>query len=183
MGHVPVAKGSPIPRGWKFPKRGLAIVLILLGIFAVGGVMLATAWPTGGNVDQSTHGTWVSVAKADDLQVDEPLRSIEHKLWLVKLDTGEILALWTRDPRLGCTVPWRPDFKFKGITGWFRNPCHSQTYDLTGTCFDGPCIRGLDRFETRIVNGRIEAKVGPGAAIEGPPVDFGKPVYIPVSQR
>ena len=177
MGHIPVAKPSPILREWTFPKRGLLIALVLLGAFAVGGVALASAWPEHAS---KMPNTWVDVGRAADLKVDTPQPVPGDHLWLVKLQTGEILALYRADPRLGCTVPWRPDFEFRGITGWFRNPCHSETYDLTGTCFSGPCIRGLDRFPVQIANGQVRVLVDKARLIQGPPVDFGDPIYRPV---
>lgn len=79
-----------------------------------------------------------------------------------------MLALYQKDPRLGCTVPWRPDFEFLGRKGWFRNPCHGQTYDLDGNCVFGPCIRGLDRFPVRVKDGRVQVNVE--QVIHGPPL-------------
>jgi nitrite reductase/ring-hydroxylating ferredoxin subunit len=114
---------------------------------------------------------WVSGIAENELQVNEPVRIVEAQAWLVKLESGEILALWQRDPHLGCSVPFRPEFEFMGGTGWFRNPCHGETYDLTGVCYAGPCPRGLDRFQTRIVNGEVEIHAGEDAAIPGPPLE------------
>jgi len=100
--------------------------------------------------------------------VNQPVRVVEGRLWLVKQESGEVLALYQKDPRLGCTVPWRPDFEFRGRTGWFRNPCHGQTYDLGGSCVAGPCVRGLDRFQVRVADREVQvnlAKLIPGPAI------------------
>ncbi len=177
MGHIPVAQPSPIPR-WTFPRRGLAIAFVLLGLIALIVVGIVAATPTGISRDSITGPGWVKGISVNDLQTDQPVHVLEAKAWLVKLRTGEVLALSHKDPRLGCTVPWRPDFTFRNIKGWFRNPCHSQTYDLTGACFDGPCIRGLDRYPTRVVNGVIEIHVGDSELIQGPPVDKGATPYV-----
>ena len=177
MGHVPVAKPSPIPR-WSFPRRGIAVALVLAGMAMLAAVVFATAYPSNPAPVGTYSSTWQNAMRANDLQTDEPVHIFSLKAWLVKLQSGEILALSHKDPRLGCTVPWRPDFTFMGMKGWFRNPCHSQTYDLTGACFDGPCIRGLDRYETRIVNGDIEVHVGPGTLILGPAVKKNAKPYV-----
>jgi len=76
-------------------------------------------------------------------------------LHLVRLHAGEVLALWARDPHLGCTVPYRPTYQFDGREGWFRNPCHGETYDLAGYRVFGPTPRGLDRFHVEVVDGRV----------------------------
>jgi nitrite reductase/ring-hydroxylating ferredoxin subunit len=74
---------------------------------------------------------------------------------LVRLGSGEIVALSARDPHLGCTVPYRPSFEFDGREGWFRNPCHGETYDLAGYRAFGPAPRGLDRFPLTVRDGRV----------------------------
>lgn len=111
---------------------------------------------------------WVRVADTDDLKVRQPLTVQEREVHLVRLDSGEILALWDKDPHLGCRVPWDPWFSFMGRTGWFRNPCHAETYDLTGACFFGPCPRGLDRFPVMTLG--EDVFVDFGTVIEGPPL-------------
>lgn len=178
MGHIPVAKPSPTPR-WKFPRRGFAIACVLAGIVVLIVVGATTAWPTGPKVDQATGVQWVTVARADDLQADQPLHIFEQKLWLVKLDSGEIIALSHKSPFLGCTVPWRPDFKFKGITGWFRDPCQSGTFDLTGSCFAPQCPRGMDRYPVQLVNGQVQVNMAEGALIAGAANHFDAPPYVP----
>jgi cytochrome b6-f complex iron-sulfur subunit len=41
-------------------------------------------------------------------------------------------------------VPWRPDFDFEGVKGWFRCPCHGATYTNAGINVFGPARRPLD---------------------------------------
>ena len=179
MGDVPVAKPSPIPRKLRFPRRGLAIALVLAGFVALVVVGAIAAYPTGSKVDQVTGVQWVTVARTDDLQTDQPVYIFEQKLWLVKLDSGEIIALSHKSPFLGCTVPWRPDFKFKGITGWFRDPCQSGTFDLTGACFAPQCPRGMDRYPIQLVKGQVQVNIAKGALIPGPANHFGEQPYVP----
>jgi nitrite reductase/ring-hydroxylating ferredoxin subunit len=118
----------------------LAIVLVLAGCVALVVAAAIAAYPTGSNVDQITVPQWVTVARVDDLQPNQPVSVTAQRLWLVKLDSGQVLALSYKDPR-GCTVPWRPDFTFEDVKGWFRDPCQSGTFDLTGACFAAP-VRG-----------------------------------------
>jgi Rieske Fe-S protein len=136
---------------------------VLTGAVALLVVASVVAWPSAPSRDAAR---WAPVASLDDLRVNEPVHVKAHGLWLVKLESGELLALYERDPHLGCSVPWRPDFEFMGKKGWFRNPCHGETYDLLGRCFSGPCVRGLDRFPVRVANFRFEVNVA--APIPGP---------------
>jgi nitrite reductase/ring-hydroxylating ferredoxin subunit len=181
VGDIPVAKPSPIPRTLRFPRRGLAIALVLAGFVGLVVVAALAAYPTGSNVDQITVPQWVTVARANDLQPDQPVGIFAQKIWLVKLDSGEVLALSYKSPFRGCTVPWRPDFVFHGIKGWFRDPCQSATFDLTGACFAAPCPRGMDRYPVQVVGGKVQVKVGTGALISGPPVNFGAKPYVPAN--
>jgi nitrite reductase/ring-hydroxylating ferredoxin subunit len=119
-------------------------------VVAAIAVVLAVAWP-----EDPAQSGWLVAARADDLAVNEPL-AIDGAAYLVRLDTGEILALSRVDPHLGCSVPFRPQFEFMGHTGWFRNPCHGETYDVTGVCYAGPCPRGLDRYDVRVRDGIVE---------------------------
>jgi nitrite reductase/ring-hydroxylating ferredoxin subunit len=146
----------------------LAIVLVLAGFVALVVAAAIAAYPTGSNVDQITVPQWVTVARVDDLQPNQPVSVAAQRLWLVKLDSGQVLALSYKDPR-GCTVPWRPDFTFEDVKGWFRDPCLGSTYDLNGHKAFGPSSRGLDQYEVRISSGDVQAHVGPGAVIENAP--------------
>lgn len=96
------------------------------------------------------------------------------RAWVVHVEEGKFIALSWRDPYLGCTVPWLRDLVFtdpatgQETRGWFRNPCHAQTYNLKGECVGGPCVRGLDRYEVRIDGGHV--LIDTSKLIEGPPV-------------
>jgi cytochrome b6-f complex iron-sulfur subunit len=93
----------------------------------------------------------------------DPYHFLEGKLWLINLKPGEgvpqqfqsvappsekggLLALYHKCVHLGCTVPWRPDFEFGGVNGWFRCPCHGSTYTKGGVRVFGPAPRSLDSF-------------------------------------
>lgn len=79
---------------------------------------------------------------------------------IVHLEGGELLALSAVDPHLGCTVPWRPTFRFDDREGWFRNPCHGETYDMAGHRVFGPAPRGLDRIAIKIDGGQVLVDLG-----------------------
>ncbi len=159
MGRVPTASPSP-PRRWRFSRRVIPLAFLALAVIALVAIGVAVIWPSS-----PADSGWSTVARADELAVNDPL-AVEGDAYLVLLESGEILALSRIDPHLGCKVPFTPDFTFMGDTGWFRNPCHGETYDLTGVCYFGPCPRGLDRYEVRVRDGDVEVSFA--LVIEGP---------------
>ena len=81
--------------------------------------------------------------------------------------------LLDKDPHLGCAVPYRPDFVWDGRPGWFRNPCHGETFDMAGQRVFGPSPRGLDRIAIEVRDGAVY--VDPNAITRGlrrPPREY-----------
>jgi Rieske Fe-S protein len=66
---------------------------------------------------------------------------------------NEYVAISTRCMHLGCPV------RFVEAAGRFICPCHGGVYNFRGEVDGGPPVRPLDRFYTRVRNGRLE--VGP----------------------
>jgi menaquinol-cytochrome c reductase iron-sulfur subunit len=66
---------------------------------------------------------------------------------------NQFVAISTRCMHLGCPV------RFVEASERFICPCHGGVYDFQGKRTGGPPVRPLDRFYTRLRNGRVE--VGP----------------------
>ena len=66
---------------------------------------------------------------------------------------NEYIAISTRCAHLGCPVA------FVEAAGNFICPCHGGVYGFLGERTGGPPVRPLDRFQTRVINDRVE--VGP----------------------
>ena len=130
---------------------GSAVVLGVLGLAFVASFV----WPQEAVATPKEH---VAAGNVNDFEIGRPQQFFEGRFWLVRLSQTEVIALYQQDPKLGCTVPWREHFRFtdprtgQSREGWFRNPCHGQTYDLDGHCVSGPCIRGLDRRPVTLSN-------------------------------
>jgi quinol---cytochrome c reductase iron-sulfur subunit, bacillus type len=60
------------------------------------------------------------------------------------------VAISTRCAHLGCPV------RYVQAAQRFICPCHGGVYDSEGRVVGGPPVRPLDRFYTRVVNGRVE---------------------------
>jgi hypothetical protein len=86
------------------------------------------------------------VGLASNYAIGAPIYYPDEPVWVVKLAEGEVIALYDRDPISGCGIEWRSDLIVLGKTGWFRDSCSDSTYDLSGACFYGPCLIGLNRI-------------------------------------
>lgn len=60
------------------------------------------------------------------------------------------VAITTRCSHLGCPV------RYIQASQRFVCPCHGGVYDFEGKVDGGPPVRPLDRFYTRVTNGRVE---------------------------
>ena len=63
---------------------------------------------------------------------------------------NEYIAISTRCMHLGCPV------RFVEASQRFICPCHGGVYDFAGQVTGGPPVRPLDRFYTRVRNGKVE---------------------------
>ncbi|GAC1315901.1 MAG: hypothetical protein NVSMB25_00640 [Thermoleophilaceae bacterium] len=68
------------------------------------------------------------------------------------------VAISTRCMHLGCPV------RYVQAAQRFICPCHGGVYNFDGKVSGGPPVRPLDRFETRVENGRVT--VGPRFSVD-----------------
>jgi Rieske Fe-S protein len=127
-----------------------------------------------GPVFEETEHRWEAVANLADLPDDTYvpktitampgigeagkttvyLRQFNQRIDSEKPDQyNRVIAISTRCMHLGCPV------RFVQASSRFICPCHGGVYDFEGKVTGGPPVRPLDRFYTRITNGRVE--VGP----------------------
>ena len=147
MGSIPVAKSSP-PHRLTLSLRAIAVAAMAAAFGLLLAVVALFAWPTGSN-EVVRPPQWVGVGEAEDFAPGSVTTFREEEFHLVRL----------------------PDFTFGNIQGWFRNPCHGETYDLAGHHTFGPGPRGLDRFPVTVVGGVVQVNVS--ELILGPPARSG----------
>lgn len=149
---------SPLTRGWRWLwKMGLAIPIIAGIVLALLAVMTLVS-------PRYKAPREVNVGATADYAYGEPLFFEDERFWVSKLPSGEIIALYDRDPITGCTVPWDPNRVALGLTGWFHDACSSSIYDLSGACFVGSCEIGLNRLDAREENGEVIVDMRSGTA-------------------
>ena len=95
--------------------------------------------PSIGEVGKTT--IYVRKATAEDESVSDREQKIEPLPYV---------AISTRCAHLGCPV------RYIQASAKFVCPCHGGIYDNQGKVAGGPPVRPLDRFYTRVRNGRVE---------------------------
>jgi Rieske Fe-S protein len=138
-----------------------AFLLPALG-FALGPVFeeQKATWQDVGPVDEFPTDTYVSKVLTTATGIGETgkttayIRKRNASIDKEKADEyNQFVAISTRCMHLGCPV------RFVGAAQRFICPCHGGVYDFSGRVDGGPPVRPLDRFYTRVVNGRLQ--VGP----------------------
>jgi menaquinol-cytochrome c reductase iron-sulfur subunit len=75
--------------------------------------------------------------------------------WVVKGAGNEVAAFTPQCTHLGCAYHWDEQKQY------FICPCHTSAFGLDGKVLTGPAPRPLDRYRTRIENGKL--LIGPPA--------------------
>ena len=129
----------------------LGATVSVLGVLGAGFGLLM--WPN----KTGAFGSEVSVSPDSIPPVaGTPFRNIQGKFYLVHNSDG-LLALYTKCPHLGCTVPW--------VGPWdspqaFKCPCHGSMYDHNGTRTGGPAPRSMDLMKVTVTDGSVKVNTG-----------------------
>ncbi len=74
----------------------------------------------------------------------------KYRVWIVRRETGEFIALRAECTHLGCTPRWLDS------QGKFKCPCHGSGFRPNGVNFEGPAPRPLDRHRIALTpDGRL----------------------------
>ena len=106
---------------------------------------------------------WVDAADLNTLQVGKPeevvfrrsrvdgWRVLNEKAtaWVVRLDPNNVVAYSPQCTHLGCPYHWDDQ------TRDFVCPCHNSVFSIDGKVLAGPAPRPLDRYTTRVDNGKL----------------------------
>ena len=69
--------------------------------------------------------------------------------WAVRGADGQAIAFGPQCTHLGCAYHW------DDAQSEFVCPCHNSLFGLDGRVISGPAPRPLDRYETKIENGKL----------------------------
>jgi len=106
---------------------------------------------------------WVEAGDVSKLQLKNPVEMMFRKnavdgwkvsseqqtAWVVKLSDQQIVAFGPQCTHLGCAYHWEER------SSEFLCPCHSSVFSVDGKVVSGPAPRPLDRYDTKIENGKL----------------------------
>src|SRR4051794_31166707 len=184
----PKKKKSPYTaeRGWVGAYEGETVTRRALfsgGALAAGGVATAAfalpalGFAVGPLFTQQNHHIFQDVGPEDDFNP----QTYVPKVMTISPDAGEAgkttvyirkfdpakdtddlgqpyVAMSTRCAHAGCPV------RYVQAAQRFICPCHGGVYTFDGSVAGGPPVRPLDRFETKVENGRV--LVGPRFSLD-----------------
>lgn len=134
-------------------------IVLAAGGFAVGPILeeVDIPWQDVGAVDDFPDDTYLSRVITYDKDLGEAGRTTVYlRRRNDSIDTepadqyNRVVAISSRCMHLGCPI------RFVIAAERFICPCHGGVYDFGGQVAGGPPVRPLDRFYTRIRNGRVE---------------------------
>ena len=85
-----------------------------------------------------------------------PFRHVQGKFFLVHSQDG-LLALYTKCPHLGCTVPWVGPAESPQA---FQCPCHGSMYNYVGERTGGPAPRPMDYMPITVDGTNVRVDTG-----------------------
>lgn len=77
-------------------------------------------------------------------------RVVVGSAYLSRDERGEITALSSVCPHLGCAIAYAPE------ADQFRCPCHNSSFTRSGEKLSGPSKRGLDPLPCKVEDGRVK---------------------------
>ncbi|MBX2998386.1 MAG: hypothetical protein KF893_07725 [Caldilineaceae bacterium] len=98
----------------------------------------------------------VEVGHIDHFEIDKPVLFTESKVKLWIVNTGQelyVLDPHTTHPTVRCQVVWEESLQM------FSDPCLGTRFSITGAYQFGPAPRGLDRYTSQVVNGKIRVNL------------------------
>jgi menaquinol-cytochrome c reductase iron-sulfur subunit len=151
-------------------RRALSVAVQAIGGIAGAAVVLPAVGFALAPVFDEEEEIWTPVGSPDDFEA----ATYKEAVITIVEDVGEtgkttayirrgstelgenpedFVAVSNRCAHAGCPT------RFVEAAGNFICPCHGGVYDFQGKVTGGPPVRPLDRFQTRVENGRVE--VGP----------------------
>jgi Rieske Fe-S protein len=134
---------------------------------AIGAVGVpAMRFAVGNSLEEGAR-QWVEIGSLETIPADDFKRIIyqfratdawrevtrEGLIYARLAEGGEPVVFSASCTHLGCNVRWRSDEQR------FACPCHKGFFDAEGNVVSGPPPKPLERLETRVQNGVLEALV------------------------
>ncbi|MGA3258783.1 MAG: Rieske (2Fe-2S) protein [Bryobacteraceae bacterium] len=107
------------------------------------------AWIEIGELNKFAAGAPLEVAFRRNRTDAWKVVSEKDTAWVVKRADGGVTAFGPQCTHLGCAYHWDDGRQ------QFLCPCHSSLFRIDGSVISGPAPRPLDRYETKVENGKL----------------------------
>ena len=106
-------------------------------------------WVVAGDVSALAGGRPVELVFRRNRTDGWKISSRKTTAWAVRGPGGQVTAFSPQCTHLGCAYHW------DDARSEFVCPCHNSLFGLDGKVLAGPAPRPLDRYETRIQDGKV----------------------------
>lgn len=132
-----------------------ALVAVPSIAFLLGLRKTPEVWRDVGSVDQFPVGTTQQVSFQDSSPLPWAGVTAKTAAWLRRENNDEFIAFSVNCTHLGCPIRWLAGANL------FMCPCHGGVFYANGQVASGPPPKPLNRYTTRVVNGRVQIQAGP----------------------
>jgi menaquinol-cytochrome c reductase iron-sulfur subunit len=133
---------------WSLISAALAAPALLY-LLLPPRVRRESEWVDAGDVAKLQPKTPVEMFFRKNLVDGWKVTSDKQTAWVVKLTGQKIVAFGPQCTHLGCAYHWDE------AKSEFLCPCHSSVFSVDGAVISGPAPRPLDRYETKVENGKL----------------------------
>ena len=109
----------------------------------------APQWVEAGDVSKLAPRDPVEMVFRQNRVDGWKIQSEKTTAWVVKLTDSQIVAFGPQCTHLGCAYHWDEG------RSHFLCPCHASVFGMDGAVVGGPAPRPLDRYETKVENGKL----------------------------
>jgi len=113
----------------------------------------ASEWVEAGDIASLPEGTPTEVSFRRRREDGWKVTTEKATAWVLKRPGNQLIAYSPQCTHLGCAYHW------DDASRTFICPCHTSAFSIDGKVIGGPAPRPLDRYLTRIENGKLE--IGP----------------------
>jgi menaquinol-cytochrome c reductase iron-sulfur subunit len=135
----------------------------LLGGFIAAALAIPAALYLAVRPKAADDAGWLEITDLSQLKVNTPMEVLyEHKrvdgwqketekssAWVVRTEDHNVIAYKPACTHLACPYHW------EGQANKFVCPCHGSEFTLDGKVITGPAPRPLDRFLTKVQDGKV----------------------------
>ena len=118
-------------------------------LFLPPKVRRESEWVDAGDITKLQLKTPVELIFRKNLVDGWKISSEKQTAWAVKVSDQKIVAFGPQCTHLGCAYHWDE------TKSEFLCPCHSSVFSVDGAVISGPAPRPLDRYETKVENGKL----------------------------